>query len=87
MIVYILTGLVVFLSLKNYESVKTFDYKSDKRLMVFYKFFAILTLTLIFGLRDYSVGTDTRSYLSIFDEKWSKENCKEIEERNDRYQN
>ena len=67
MLVYILTGLVAFLSLRNYENIKVDKLsKENKWLKAFYKNIAILVLTLVCGLRDYSVGTDTRTYLLMF---------------------
>ena len=67
MLVYVLTGLVVFLSLRNYENLgsETFPYMRNS-LKKFYKYSAIFIVSLVFGLRAYSVGTDTKNYLNIF---------------------
>lgn len=67
MLVYILTGLVVFLSLRNYEKLEVNSLnKKEKCLKIFYKYIAIIVCTIIFGLRDYNVGTDTKAYYQIF---------------------
>jgi len=67
MLVYILTGLVVFLSLRNYENVSLEPLNSKKNYKKnLYKYIAIFVCVLVFGLRDYSVGTDTKNYLNIF---------------------
>lgn len=66
MLVYLLTGLISFLSLRNYENVDTGIKRLDICLKKFYKYFTIIFLALIFGLRDYHVGTDTLNYLGIF---------------------
>ena len=67
MLVYILTGLVVFLSLKNYENVSNESLNNKKNYQKsLYKYIAIFVCVIVFGLRDYSVGTDTKNYLNIF---------------------
>lgn len=66
MIVYLLTGLISFLGLRNYENVDTGSKKCDNYCKIFYKYFTIILLSLVFGLRDYGVGTDTKNYLEIF---------------------
>ena len=78
MLVYVLTGLVVFLSLRNYENLSS-ETLTHKRVYVknLYKYIAIIVVTLVFGLRDYSVGTDTKNYLNIYnwlgsDMTWSR---------------
>lgn len=73
MLVYILTGLATFLSLRNYENIKTNELgKQNKWLKIFYKNCAIFILTIVFGLRAYSVGTDTKRYFEIFNRLGSK---------------
>ena len=68
MFVYVATGLLVYLSLKKYEEAKSNELVQKKKsLSIFYKYLAIVILTLVFGLRAYSVGTDTKNYLQIFD--------------------
>lgn len=66
MLIYLLTGLISYLSLRNYEKVDTGSGKCDYYWKIFYKYFTIVFLALVFGLRDYSVGTDTKNYLDIF---------------------
>lgn len=67
MLVYILTGLVACLSLRNYEAISNETLSNKKNYQkIFYKYSAILVCVLIFGLRDSDVGTDTKNYLDIF---------------------
>lgn len=68
MLIYILTGLLVSLSLKNYEELNLNRLVTKKldMLKVLYKNVAVLTLVIIFGIRDFSIGTDTESYRYIF---------------------
>lgn len=73
MLVYILTGAAACLSLKNYEDIKDNDLtKENKWLKIFYRNCAVFILTIVFGFRDYGVGTDTKNYLEIFNRIGSK---------------
>ena len=67
MLVYISTFLIVFLSLRKYEKTEPFFTINKRRSSkLLYKYIAIIAVTLVFGLRAYTVGTDTINYLSIF---------------------
>ena len=67
MLIYILTELFVFICLDNYKKYDKQDFSCRKNhIKYFYKYLAIIILTLVFGLRSYSVGTDTKNYLQIF---------------------
>lgn len=67
MCVYILTGLVAFLSLRNYENISNESLSNKRNYQKnLYKYVAIFVCVLVFGLRDYSVGTDTKNYFRIF---------------------
>lgn len=57
---FLLSGCFVYLSSR-------FDLVSDKFWKYIFAFLAIFSLSLIAGLRDYSIGTDTVIYKSFFD--------------------
>lgn len=67
MYIYLMTGIISYLGLKCYEGKKTglFTYKKNyyQYLSVY---FVALFLACIFGLRDISVGTDTKNYYYLF---------------------